>query len=68
MEVNRITIDEVKRRLDQGEKIFVIDTRSPAAWYSSNIKIRGAVRIHYNDLEEHLSEIPRDRMIVTYCT
>ena len=68
MEVNRITIEEVKHRLDRGEKIFIIDTRSPAAWSSSDIKIKDAVRIHYNELGEHLSEIPEDRMIVSYCT
>jgi rhodanese-related sulfurtransferase len=68
MAVKRITVDEVKRRLDRGEEIFIIDTRSPAAWNTSNIKIKGAVRIHYSDLESHLLEIPRDRMILAYCT
>lgn len=68
MEVKRITVDEVKRRMDSGERIFIIDTRRPAAWDESDIKIRGAVRIHFADLERHLNEIPRDRMVLTYCT
>jgi rhodanese-related sulfurtransferase len=68
MEVSRITIDELKHSLDNKEQVFIIDTRSPAAWESSNVKISGAVRIHYSELEQHISEIPRDRTIVTYCT
>jgi rhodanese-related sulfurtransferase len=68
MEVSRITVDELKSKLDRGENIFLIDTRSPAAWSSSDIMIKNAVRIHYNDIDDHLSEIPKDRMIVTYCT
>jgi rhodanese-related sulfurtransferase len=68
MEVKRITVNEVKRRMDSGEQMFIIDTRRPDAWDSADIKISGAVRIHFADLERHLNEIPRDRTIVTYCT
>jgi rhodanese-related sulfurtransferase len=64
----RITASEIKRRLDQGEPVFIIDTRSPAAWEASGIKIPGAHRIHYSEMEKHLGEIPRDRLIITYCT
>lgn len=68
MEIKRITASEVKRRLDRGEPIFFIDARNPTAWGESNIKLPGAVRIPLRELERHLDKIPRDRMIVTYCT
>ncbi len=68
MEPKRITVAEVKKRLDRGEKIFFIDTRSPDSWAASDVKIKGAVRIHYIEMKQRLHEIPRDRMIVTYCT
>lgn len=64
----RISASETKRRLDQGELVFFIDTRSPAAWEASGIKIPGAHRIHYSEMERHLYQIPRNRLIVTYCT
>lgn len=64
----RISPGEVKRRLDFGEPIFFIDTRTADAWENSSIKIPGARRIPYSEMEKHLFEIPRNRMIVTYCT
>jgi len=67
-EVQRISVEEVKKMLDRGEKIFFIDTRNPVAWGESNIKIRGAVRLHYEELEKRVAEVPRDRPVVTYCT
>lgn len=68
MEPPRIEIDELKQKLDRGEPVFIIDTRSHLAWDSSNVKIPGAVRLHYRDLETRLGEVPRDRTIVAYCT
>lgn len=67
MEPTRISAEEVKRKSDKGE-VFIIDTRGPTAWDASKIKIPGAVRLHYAELEQHLDELPRDRTIVTYCT
>ena len=68
MEPARITVEELKRRIDQGEQIFIIDTRSPAAWYESGVKLPGAVRMHFNELENHIKELPGDQIIVAYCT
>ena len=68
MEPPRIEIEELKRKLDRGEPVFIIDTRSHAAWSGSDEKIPGAVRLHYNYLEQRLDEVPRDRTIVAYCT
>ncbi len=68
MDPIRITLDEVKQRLDKGEPIFFVDTRNPVAWGQSDVKIKGAIRIPLSELTQHLAELPRDRTIVTYCT
>ena len=67
-EIKKITIDEVKKRMDKGESILFIDTRNPNAWSESDVKLPGARRIHFSELEQHLEDLPRDRPIVTYCT
>jgi rhodanese-related sulfurtransferase len=67
-EMDRITVDEVKRRMDKGEPMLLIDTRNLHDWGESDVKLPGARRIHYSELEQHLGELPRDRTIVTYCT
>lgn len=68
MEATRVTVDEVKERLDRGEQFAFVDTRNPAAWGESDVKLPGAVRVPAGELERHLSEIPRDRVVITYCT
>ena len=64
----RISIDDLKKQLDAGKQFTFIDTRNPKAWAESDAKIRGAIRVSANELQQHLSEIPKDRPIVTYCT
>ena len=68
MNLKRIAVEEIKRRMDRGEQILFIDTRNEHDWGESDIMVPGARRIHYGELEKHLDELPRDRLIITYCT
>jgi len=65
---NRITVDEVRTRLDRGEDIFFVDTRNPNAWGDAETKLPGAIRVPADQVEQHLADIPRDRTVVSYCT
>jgi rhodanese-related sulfurtransferase len=64
----RITVDEVKRRMDKGESFTFIDTRNPQAWSESDSMLPGAIRVPVDKLEENLPKIPKNKPIVTYCT
>jgi hypothetical protein len=44
-EPERITVEEVKGRIDRGESVVFLDTRAPDAWEKSDIKIKGAIRV-----------------------
>jgi len=66
--LSRITVEEVKERIDEGEPILFIDTRRSQDWEASDVKLPGALRIHYSELEQYLDELPNDRLIVPYCT
>ena len=68
MEVTRVTVDEVKERMDRGEQFAFLDTRNPQAWGEAETKLPGAIRVPADEVEQHLSEIPRDRAVITYCT
>jgi len=68
MEPNRISKEEVKRRLDSGEHIVLLDTRSVDAWGKADAPIPGSIRVPPDAVEQHLDEIPREGLIVTYCT
>ncbi len=68
MEATRVTVDEVKERMDRGEQFAFVDTRNPQAWGESDVKLPGAVRVPFDEWEQHLDELPRDRAVITYCT
>ena len=67
-EVTRVTPDEVKQRMDRGEPIAFLDARNPTAWAESGEKLPGAIRVPADEVGAHLSEIPRDRAVIAYCT
>jgi rhodanese-related sulfurtransferase len=68
VEATRVTVDEVRERMDRGEQFAFVDTRNPQAWGEAETKLPGAVRVPAGELEQHLDEIPRDRVVITYCT
>ena len=64
----RITVQQLKKRIDAGEDITVVDVRNPHAWSQSDSMMPGAIRVPLEGFEEHLARIPKDRLVVTYCT
>ncbi|HEX6718685.1 MAG TPA: rhodanese-like domain-containing protein [Pyrinomonadaceae bacterium] len=68
MEATRVTVDEVKERMDRGEAFTFVDTRNLQAWGDAKTKLPGAIRIPADEVEQHLNEIPHDRSVITYCT
>jgi rhodanese-related sulfurtransferase len=68
VEATRVTVDEVRERMERGEQFTFVDTRNPVAWGESDVKLPGAIRVPAGELEKHLGEIPHDRAVITYCT
>ena len=64
----RVTAKEVIERMNRGEDVYFVDTRNPQAWAAADTKLPGAVRVPADAVEQHLADMPRDRMIVAYCT
>ena len=64
----RITVEELKRRMEAGEDFTIIDVRNPQAWAEARTKIPEAIRVPIDDLEQNLPNIPRDKPVVAYCT
>lgn len=55
-------VDELKARLDKGEKVLVIDVRSDAEVESGSIP--GAIHIPMDELEARMKDIPKDVELV----
>jgi membrane protein DedA with SNARE-associated domain/rhodanese-related sulfurtransferase len=64
----RVTPQELKRRLDAGESVFIVDLRHPLELLPDPFMLPGAIHFSPEELTAHQSEIPRDREIVLYCT
>lgn len=60
---NVISRDEVARRLKDGATL--LDVRPRHEFEAGHL--RGAVNIPIDELADRLSELPRDRQIITYC-
>ena len=63
----RISVEELKRRLDEGEELVVLDMRR-GSWHRSDVKVRGAVRMELEEALRADGELSPDVPIVTYCT
>jgi len=64
----KISVDELKRRMDAGEAISVVDVRHPLALDLDPESIPGAINFTLEEIEHRHHEIPRDRDIVLYCS
>jgi len=64
----RIAPEEVKRRVDQGEKVVFVDARGEEDWQNSDVKAPGAMRVPADEADRHVDHLPGDALIVTYCT
>jgi len=64
----RITADELKRKLDAGEEVMIVDLRHSLDFEAEPHVIPGALRLSAEDLDGRHHEIPRDRDVILYCT
>jgi sulfur-carrier protein adenylyltransferase/sulfurtransferase len=62
--IPQITVKELKRRIDAGEQMQLIDVREP---YEFQIAQIGGKLIPQNDVPQRLAEIDRDREVVVHC-
>jgi membrane protein DedA with SNARE-associated domain len=66
--VARIPAEELKKRLESGEEITILDLRHPLDFLVYPQTIDSAIRIAPDEIEARKEEIPRDRDVVLYCT
>jgi sulfur-carrier protein adenylyltransferase/sulfurtransferase len=67
-DASRITVQELKRRMDAGEDFTVIDVRNPKAWADADTVIPEAIRVNVDELGQSLPRIPKNKPVVAYCT
>jgi len=67
LNIDRITPEELKRKMDAGEDVVVIDLRHPLDFEAQPETIPGALHMEPGELDEAYEVIPRDRDIIVFC-
>ena len=63
--IRRVTVPELQE-LVRKNQAFIVDVRNEDAYNIAHI--RGAKLIPLSDVEKRAGELPKDRVIVTYCS
>ena len=64
-DVPRISLQDLRKLLDQGANVTVVDTRSAGEYAAGHIP--GSLHIPYAEVEARYREIPATSQIVLYC-
>jgi len=64
----RLEPQELKRQLDAGEPVYIVDLRHPLELLPDPFTLPGALHFSPDSLAARHLEIPRDRDIVLFCT
>jgi adenylyltransferase/sulfurtransferase len=62
---SEITVDDLKKRLDRREDVFILDVRNPEE--IQICKIAGSTVIPLPSLPQRLNELDRDREMIVHC-
>jgi len=64
----RITVQELKDRLEAGEDFIIVDIRANLRMEPGGGYIPGAIRIPPADIDKHMHLLEKEKWIVMYCT
>jgi membrane protein DedA with SNARE-associated domain/rhodanese-related sulfurtransferase len=68
LRIDRITPQDLKRKLDEGENVLIVDLRGPVEFKADSAVIPGAIRVDAGELEEMRDELANASEVVLYCS
>ena len=63
----RIEAEAAKALVDAGEAV-IVDVVASHVWPSMTRTVHGSIRIPPEQIQTRYRELPRDKIIITYCT
>jgi len=67
LRIARISVDDLKKKIDAGEQLVIVDLRHSVDFEANPETIPGALHLDAKELENH-DRLPRDRDVILYCT
>ena len=64
----RISADELSALIDEGKSPVIVDVRTAGARMADPRRIPGAVVMTVDEVDQKVTELPREREIILYCT
>ena len=68
LRISRISVQELKEKIDAGEELVIVDLRHSMDFEAEPEVIPGAFRMDAKELQERNDRLPRDREVILYCT
>ncbi|HEX4542148.1 MAG TPA: VTT domain-containing protein [Candidatus Acidoferrum sp.] len=68
LRIARITAEELKKKIDSGEELVIVDLRHSLDFEAEPEIIPGALHMDAKELQEKNDRLPRDREVILYCT
>lgn len=68
LRISRISVDELKQKLDAGELLSIVDLRHSLDFEADPETIPGAFRMDATELGEKPGLLPENREVILYCT
>ncbi len=60
-----VTAQELKKRLDRGEDLYILDVRNPEEF--AICRLPGGVLLPLPELPQRFAEVPKDREVIVHC-
>lgn len=68
IEVDRITPEELRRKIEAGEDVVVVDLRQSADFGAEAGTLPGAMQVAPEDLDGRIDALPPGREVILFCT
>lgn len=68
LRIGRITVGELKEKIDAGEALVIVDLRHALDFEADPETIPGAFRMDVKEIEEKSDQLPQDREVILFCT
>lgn len=68
LRVARISVEDLTAQLAGLEPPLVVDVRTQGGAWLDSRRIPGSLRMAFEEIEERLAELPRERDVILYCT
>jgi membrane protein DedA with SNARE-associated domain/rhodanese-related sulfurtransferase len=68
LRISRISVEDLKRKIDDGEELTIVDLRGSVDFEADPEWIPGAFRIDSRELKEKTDRLPHNREVILYCT